>query len=164
VAAGQQQLEQRRTKSLREADATASPWLQSRRTRPWLGLQRCNAVDAEGRPPATLANRNSLTRLPRTERDYGPSISYAKERLKHVFDPSSKGHGNFLATAHTIEERPRCVGHDREKPQNADQNPEDSHDVSATPNNGVERPGCFLRFSGHPELTVQECSDAEART
>jgi len=33
-----------------------------------------------------------------------------------------------------------------------------------TPNNTLERPGRFLRFSGHPELTIQECSDAKTRS
>ena len=34
----------------------------------------------------------------------------------------------------------------------------------ATHNNAFERTGYFLRFSGHPELIVQEISHAETRT
>ena len=33
-----------------------------------------------------------------------------------------------------------------------------------TPNNALERAGRFLRFSGHPELTVQEGSHAKTRS
>ena len=32
------------------------------------------------------------------------------------------------------------------------------------PNKPLHRTRCFLRFSGHPELTVQECRNAEVRT
>jgi len=31
-------------------------------------------------------------------------------------------------------------------------------------NNALERAGRFLRFGGHPELTVQESSHAKARS
>jgi hypothetical protein len=33
-----------------------------------------------------------------------------------------------------------------------------------TPNQSLERTRRFLRFGGHPELTTQECADAESRT
>jgi hypothetical protein len=32
------------------------------------------------------------------------------------------------------------------------------------PNNSLQPTGCFVRSSGHPELTVQECGNAETRT
>jgi hypothetical protein len=32
------------------------------------------------------------------------------------------------------------------------------------PNPSLERTRRFLRFSGHPELTVQECLNAKVRT
>lgn len=31
-------------------------------------------------------------------------------------------------------------------------------------NKQLQRTGRFLRFGGHPELTVQECRDAKTRT
>jgi hypothetical protein len=31
-------------------------------------------------------------------------------------------------------------------------------------NKQLQRTGRFLRFSGHPELTVQECRNAKTRT
>jgi hypothetical protein len=34
----------------------------------------------------------------------------------------------------------------------------------ALPNNAFEPTGRFLRFGGHPELTVQESSHAKARS
>jgi hypothetical protein len=33
-----------------------------------------------------------------------------------------------------------------------------------TPNKSLERTGRFLRFSGHPDLSNQECRDAKTRT
>ena len=31
-------------------------------------------------------------------------------------------------------------------------------------NKQLEQTGCFLRFSGHPELTIQESANADTRT
>jgi hypothetical protein len=36
--------------------------------------------------------------------------------------------------------------------------------AAMAPNTRFEVTGRFLRFGGHPELTIQECSDAEGRT
>jgi hypothetical protein len=36
--------------------------------------------------------------------------------------------------------------------------------MNVTSNNALQRTGRFLRFSGHPELTVQEGSHAKTRT
>lgn len=33
----------------------------------------------------------------------------------------------------------------------------------ARPNISLQPTGCFLRFGGHPELTIQECANAETR-
>jgi hypothetical protein len=36
--------------------------------------------------------------------------------------------------------------------------------IQVTPNNSMQLTGRFLRFGGHPELTVQESSHAKARS
>lgn len=36
--------------------------------------------------------------------------------------------------------------------------------MNVSSNNALERTGRFLRFGGHPELTVQESSHAKTRT